>query len=138
MKNSEIAKTLLELANVYGTMPDTGSVSLTNKKISESTGEVIKEIVGPVDIDSSLPIPSLKIYATTKDQVIALIRAIGGKFVKRIGWSGDTMYYDSQRLPGVSVWIYRNLVCRRVTPEYECEPLFSPEEEAEILTEAKA
>jgi hypothetical protein len=113
MTNKEMAQSLAGLATVYGAIAD-------NAGLPQST-------------DHGL----CGLYCQTKDQVIAAIRAIGGRFNKR---NNDDyfMYYDSVRLPGVYVYIDRSKVCRRLNPIYECEPLLSPEEEAEILTEAGA
>lgn len=56
------------------------------------------------------------------------------KFRKRLLYEGaDTMIYESERLPGFSVWIPRDKVCRKIPARYECEPLLAPEEEVEVF-----
>lgn len=106
MTHKEIAASLLELANVYETTPDDAGISDMGGKVS--------------------------LYATTKTQVIATIKVIGGKFIKR-GDDDYFMYYDSVRIPGVYIYVERSVVCRKIPARYECDPLLSPEDEAEIM-----
>lgn len=105
MKNSEIAEIILGVATVYNVTPD----------------------------ETPLKEPNLTVFATSKDEVIAVIKATGGKFRKRLGYGGDSIYYESERLGGFSVHIDRSAVCRMIPARYECEPLLSPEDEAQIV-----
>ena len=105
MTNTEIAKTLMDVANVYGTTPD----------------------------ETVLKKPLLTVFATSKEEVKSLVHAVGGKFTKRLGYGGDSVYYESARIPGFSVHVDRAAVCVKIPARYECEPLFSPEEEAELV-----
>ena len=77
--------------------------------------------------------PGLHIFVDTKDQLLALVRAIGGKFTKDMGseWeSYPNVTLESLRL-GVKICIPKDKVCRKVV-RYDCEPLLSPQEEAEV------
>jgi hypothetical protein len=89
------------------------------------------------DATVTLTDPYLTIMTWTKVDCAKWIRAIGGRFVKKEGPVNDIRFVSS-RIPCIEVAIPRNIICRRLNPEYECEPLLSPEEEAEILTEAGA
>ena len=104
MTNKQIAASLLELANVYGTAPD----------------------------DTDVCRPLLTLFAQTKEQVIATIKAIGGKFTKHEGVTTDYMEYRSVKIPNVRISICRDRVCRKIVT-YDCEPLFSHDDEAEIM-----
>lgn len=76
--------------------------------------------------------PNLGAYASSKDEVIALIKAVGGKFTKKLSYGEDYIYYNSHHIPGFSVTIPRDRVCRKIPARYECEPLLSPGDEQEI------
>jgi hypothetical protein len=80
-----------------------------------------------------IPACGLTIFADTKESIVSVIRAVGGKFRKRS--SGDNehfLYFDSERIPGLSVNIWRDLVCRKIV-RWECDPVFSADEEDEIV-----
>lgn len=116
---------------------------MTSKEISTSLAEMAKVY----DTGEDLPIPQLNVFCSAKDEVVALIRAIGGRFDKDMGREDDReddpyayMKYSSQRIPGLTIWIDRSKVCKliRRPVEWECEPLLSPEDEAEIEAQARA
>jgi len=111
MTNTETAKMLMDLANVYGTTPD--------------------------EIPLSAPLTTA--HVNTKQAVIDLIKAVGGKFKKEPLYEGaDTMLFRSARIPGFDIWVPRDKICRKIPARYECEPLFSAAEDAEIMEVAEA
>ena len=64
-----------------------------------------------------------------------MITAIGGRFERR-----NSDYYTkliSKTLPEFALCIARDKVCRKIVT-YDCEPLLSPEDEAEIIEVAGA
>ena len=106
---------------------------MTSREISANLAELAKVY----DRDEYLFAPSLNCFCSTKDEVVALIKAIGGRFDKDMGREDDpyaSIKYKSQRIPGLTIWIDRSKVCRliRRPVEWDCEPLLSPEDEAEI------
>ncbi len=104
MNNSELAASLRALAEVYGA------------------------------IEQELPQPSMWIFASSKAEALGLVKAIGGTFRKDMGdetkeYSDITLH--SVRIAGVRISLPRNKVCRK-TVKWDCEPLLSKEEEAEV------
>ena len=82
--------------------------------------------------------PALNIFADTKAEVLKVIRAVGGRWTKHVP-GGDLDYHirlESAAIPGLTVFIPRDKVCRK-TVKYDCEPLLSPEDEAEVETAIK-
>jgi hypothetical protein len=80
--------------------------------------------------------PMLYVFAHSKGEAIAIIKAVGGKFKKHMGLDNDPysqITFKSERIPGLTVQIARDKVCRK-TVKWECEPLLSPEDEAELET----
>ncbi len=106
MKNSETAVHLRGLAEVYANTPD----------------------------ETPLVEPSTYASVYTKEAAVALVKAVGGTFKKRLLYEGsDTLIYESQKLPGFEVWVPRDKICRKIPARYECEPLLSPEEEKTVF-----
>ena len=104
MTNSEIAKTLAGLAEFYAANPD----------------------------EDPLSEPNLFVRVYSKEMAVRIVKGIGGTFKKRLSGS-DTLIYESQRLPGLAVWIPRDKVCRVIPARYDCEPLLAPAEEVEVF-----
>lgn len=69
------------------------------------------------------------IHTSDKEELLSTIAAIGGKFIKK--YDDYYLRLESLRIPGVSVIINRDKVCRKVVT-FDCEPLLSPDEENEI------
>lgn len=104
MTNKEISAVLYQLSKVYETAPDGAEISQ----------------------------PTLTMFVYSKAEAIATIKAIGGKFTKHVGITPDYMEFRSARIPGVTISINRDSVCRKIVT-YDCEPLLSPAEEADIM-----
>lgn len=97
----------------------------------------LRKLADAYDVDAYLMPPSLNVFCSTKEQVVGLIKAIGGKFDKDMGRDDDqyaSIKYMSLTIPGFTIWIDRSKVCKLVRHpiEWDCEPLLSPEDEAEI------
>jgi hypothetical protein len=90
--------------------------------------------------NAALQKPALYVWCSTKQELLAVIRAIGGKFTKTIG-TGEYAYITlvPDRAPELRINISRDRVCRKIV-KWECEPLLLPEEEREIdlLAEVEA
>ena len=80
-----------------------------------------------------MAIPSMFIGCNSKNEARAIIDGIGGAWKKRSYGMGefDSIYFDSVDT-GLTIYMPRNILCRRLNPEYECTPLLKPEEEAEL------
>jgi hypothetical protein len=81
---------------------------------------------------------SMLVGTYEKRELSTIIKTLGGRWKKR--GMNDTseyasLYFDSVEFKPLTIYIPRNSVCRRIV-HFECEPIMSPEEEAEILQEA--
>ncbi len=74
----------------------------------------------------------LYIFIDTKQELLDVIRAIGGRFTKEFSY--EKMILQTSAIPGLRISIERNKVCRAVTT-YDCDPVFSPDDEREIDAE---
>jgi hypothetical protein len=79
--------------------------------------------------NAALVAPHVSIHTDTKQELISILRAIGGKFTKHPG--DYYLTFKSVQLPGVHVNICRDRVCKKVVT-WECEPLLSPEDLVEV------
>lgn len=81
---------------------------------------------------------SMRVYADTKDELRSIIKTIGGRWSKE-----DRSYGENYSVlifthgSGLELQIDRDKVCRKIV-KYECDPVMSPEEEAELLEVADA
>lgn len=106
---------------------------MTSREIAAN----LRKLADAYDVDAYLMPPSLNVFCSAKDEVVGLIKAIGGKFDKDMGRDDDqyaSIKYMSVTIPGLTIWIDRSKVCKLVHRpiEWDCEPLLSPEDEAEI------
>ena len=83
--------------------------------------------------------PLLFVENSRKEDAVAIVKGIGGHWTKTIT-NPDHPYARvvyASRETGLEVSLYRDSLCRIIRPaqpaQYECEPLLSPDEEAEIL-----
>jgi hypothetical protein len=83
--------------------------------------------------EKTIPSSGLHIFVDTKEELINAIKAIGGMFTKETGETWVTL--RSERIHGLNLNIWRDSVCRKIVT-YQCEPLLSPEDEAEVMIEA--
>lgn len=69
-------------------------------------------------------------YWTDKDKFLAAVKALGAG-VKE--WGKDDLTFKVKSPAEIVLSIQRSAVCRKIQEEkWECEPLLSPEEEAQI------
>lgn len=106
---------------------------MTSREIAAN----LRKLADAYDVDGYLQPPSLNVFCSAKDDVVNLIKAIGGKFDKDMGRDDDqyaSIKYKSLTIPGFTIWIDRSKACKLVRRpiEWDCEPLLSPEDEAEI------
>lgn len=78
---------------------------------------------------------NLFIHTYDKQALINTLKAIGGKFTKK--YDETWLRMESQKIPGLTVTIWRDTVCRK-TVTYDCESLLSPEEEGELMEAVSA
>lgn len=72
-------------------------------------------------------------YVWSKEEAQKIIRDIGGKWTKQASGSEMNAWIELTSLDtGLVIHIPRDKVCKR-TVTYQCEPLLSPEEEAELI-----
>jgi len=100
---------------------------MTNVELSASMQELAR--IYALQENAGLIHPSLSIVTSTKEELLAVVRAIGGKFTKSPG--DYFMSFRSERLPGVSVLIPRDKVCRKIVT-WDCEPLLSELDAEEV------
>ena len=100
---------------------------MTNVELSASMQELAR--IYALQENTALSAPFLQIPVNSKDELLGTLRAIGGMFVKKP--SDYYMNFESQRLPGVTVYIPRDKVCRKVVT-WECEPLLSVADMVEV------
>jgi hypothetical protein len=87
------------------------------------------------DTHPDLPQLHTTIYVFNKADLLRALKAIGGRFTKEFG--DYQARYNSQAIPGLTVSIDRDKVCRKVVT-WDCEPLLSDEEQAEVDLVASA
>lgn len=105
---------------------------MTNTELASRLRLLAEVYDGKDDIE--LAHPWLSAYVSSKDEAVALVKAIGGKFDKDMG-GGDVTYstvtLTSHRIAGFTIKLPRDRVCRK-TVTWDCEPLLSKDEEAEV------
>ncbi len=70
----------------------------------------------------------LGVYA--KDELLKQVRFFGGVWDKSLGFRDEDIHLTSRELP-ILISIPRDKVCRK-TVTYDCEPMFSPDDEKEL------
>lgn len=65
-----------------------------------------------------------------KEELLQCIRALGGVWDKSLSYGGDDIHLTSRELP-IMLSIPRDKVCRKKVT-YDCEPMFSPDDEKEL------
>lgn len=82
--------------------------------------------------------PNVSHYIITKEGLTKAIRALGGKWTKKV-IGGDNEYayihFTSENFP-LTFPISRDRVCKK-TVTYDCEPIFAPGEDDAIVEETK-
>jgi hypothetical protein len=106
------------------------------KRTNVEFAEKLEELAIKYRENEALPQPMLFHSIASKEAAATIIRGLGGKWTKKT--SPDTSEYSSITLTsekfGTIISMPRDLVCKR-TVVYDCTPLLSPEEEAELLVE---
>ena len=97
--------------------------------------DLVTKLRNLADMLEKEPVPELGtcnfyMYAYSKADLLKHLRTFGGKWKKTTSYGGDDIHMESDRLPLV-LCIARDKVCRR-TVTYDCEPMFSPDDEKEI------
>jgi hypothetical protein len=107
------------------------------RKVSEKLEGIARVLTRPAEIGDVRLHFLCWFTLDTKEEVVRVIRAIGGKWTKAVR-NGDWVYPQMvfTHESGLEVHIARDRVCRRLNPEWECEPLFSLEEEKELVSES--
>ena len=77
-----------------------------------------------------LPNPIVYMTCWSKDELLNRLRALGGSWKKTLSYGETDIYLESRSMP-VTLTIPRDKVCKR-TVTYDCEPLFSPQDEQEV------
>lgn len=83
-----------------------------------------------VHSDLSMAYHNFYVSVDDKDELLKYIRTLGGVWDKSLGFGGDDIHLRSRTLP-VLLSIPRDKVCRK-TVTYDCEPMFSPDDEKEL------
>ena len=96
---------------------------------------IVTKLRNLADLLEKEPVPDLEasrfyLHVYTKEDLLKHLRYFGGRRNKRLGFGGDDIYMESDRLP-VAICVPRDKVCRKVVT-YDCEPMFSPDDEKEI------
>ncbi len=73
---------------------------------------------------------TLYISAFSKDGLLAELKRYGGVWDKCLSLGGEDIHLVSREMP-ITLCIQRDKLCRK-TVTYECEPMFSPDDEKEI------
>ena len=99
--------------------------------------ETLEQFAAIMRANDTLKQPMLGIFCDTKEDLVSAIKAIGGKWIKRMPLD-DLNEYGTIRIESVDfaplfLHIYRNKVCRK-TVKWDCEPFLSPEDEQEVET----
>ena len=106
-------------------------------KTKEEVIKGLRDLVERLEELDKLPISGERFnivdYCYSKTEIQEKARIIGGKWKKEI--IGPDKEYSQihlihQTIP-ITLTISRDLVCKKILT-YECEPMFSPEEESEL------
>ncbi len=79
--------------------------------------------------------PSLNFYCVNKEELLRLVKLFGGRWTKGVDFEDReyaSIYLCSTSLP-VVLSISRDKVCKK-TVTYNCEPMFSLEDEIDAVT----
>jgi len=105
---------------------------MTNKEFAASLRKLAEVYETHPDFKQII----LSMHQYDKEGAADVVRTIGGKWTKEDAYS-DYIDIRSNAIPGFYVSLPRNKMCRRLNPEWECTPLLSPEEEAEVFEGGK-
>lgn len=101
---------------------------------SEEYAAQLRSIADLYEANPALPIGfGLSIYLDSKEQVRSVLKMVGGKWSKEIRCCSTDYHVIvfTHIATGLCAQVPRDKVCRKVL-RYECEPIMTPEEEAEL------
>ena len=87
--------------------------------------------------NEKLPQLTLLAWRNSKTELVNALRGFGGKWSKFIpkGEDGYSIVLSSVDFAPLQLYIPRDRVCHKIV-RFECDPLLSPEDEAEVLVAA--
>ena len=123
---------LLECHHHFGSTLDEQKKDETNMTNME-LAEQLEKIAAKYREDDTLPQVGVSEYFWDKENLVSAIRGFGGKWIKHDGGNDE---FASIRLESVDyapmvLSVSKSRVCRKVV-SYECEPLLSPSDEADV------
>ena len=102
--------------------------------------DVLERMAAHYRVDDRLPEVSLSLFLSDKDTLRSTLKSLGGKWVKA-GMNDNSEYADlrftSPTFGPLTIYIPRSKVCRKIVT-FECDPIMSPEDEAELFAEVGA
>ena len=105
-------------------------MTITNEQFATQ----LRNLADKYTQDPQLPQVTLSRWAWSKEELIQMIKAFRGKWIKNMG-DDNYVRYESEGL-GLTLTIPRDKVCTR-TVTWDCQPLLSPEEEGEVFQAAQ-
>lgn len=92
----------------------------------------LRKLADLLETSEDAPLESQNLYlgAYDKDELLKLVRFFGGVWDKSFGFREEDIHLTSRELP-ILISIPRDKVCRK-TVTYDCEPMFSPDDEKEL------
>ena len=96
--------------------------------------DTLEKLAAKYRESETLEQPYFRVWGWSKEELASHLRAFGGKWHKVLADNeGDSIVLESLTYPGLTVIAPRSTVCRRLNPEWECDPITSPAEEAGML-----
>ena len=95
----------------------------------------LRALATKVEGDESLPRPSVEcsFYIYSKEEAQEILRGFGGKWTKDVVGDGEYANYILTSADfSLRIVLPRDRVCKK-TVTWDCEPLLSPEDEAELV-----
>lgn len=102
---------------------------MTNAEFADT----LEKLAAKYRENGALSVFPLMLYVLDKTSLQSALKSFGGKWKKEESSPEDSyLTFASVSYPPLEVYIPRAMVCRRIVT-YECDPIMSPEEEAEVL-----
>jgi hypothetical protein len=92
----------------------------------------LRKLADLLETSDEIALESREFYfsAYTKEELLKHIKFFGGIWDKSLGFGETDIHLTSRELP-LLISIPRDKVCRK-TVTYDCEPMFSPDDEKEL------
>ena len=102
---------------------------MTNMELAEQ----LEKIAAKYREDDTLPQVGVSEYFWDKTNLVSAIRGFGGKWIKHDGGNDEcaSIRLESVDYAPMVLSVSKSRVCRRFV-SYECEPLLSPSDEADV------